>query len=333
MLKIFYGVENNYADVTDKFLTYCFYLKKQKYTEAIIPKTDNARSIIFGDPIIGRLKKIIINYKKETIVLPHNVECRISISMLDIKDINEVLNKNIKVAVLTGLITNNKNLSYCNYLPTFDGADYFFFSNQECYKEKIHKNTIFLDSSKYKHLVPKPETDKYYNRILSKVPKIIPHKILPDYDYYIWHDYTHFVIKPPQFIISEYLKDNDFCGFYPGRAGYNVDRDLSAVWNFGRDDKELLRKTKERLNMIKSENKNRKELYFAFAGLIRKNNKNANTFCEEWFNYINTLTSRDQITFYITLNTTKIDLKINQMKKYIYKNDIITQVLPEFSRV
>jgi FkbM family methyltransferase len=54
-MKIFYGITNNYFDVTDICLT-----KLNNNNIITIPKGDFSRSLYFTDPLIGTLKKIFI---------------------------------------------------------------------------------------------------------------------------------------------------------------------------------------------------------------------------------------------------------------------------------
>ena len=70
MNSIYYGVENNYIDVT--YICYTFLLDKENIK---IPRDDNVRAYIFGDHIFGVLKNIKIN----DIVYPSTQEINIKL--------------------------------------------------------------------------------------------------------------------------------------------------------------------------------------------------------------------------------------------------------------
>lgn len=69
MIEIFYGIENNYKDITD------FVLKNLvKDNVIIIPKNERSRSKLFGDPIPYFLKHIVFYENKNKYILTSN-EC------------------------------------------------------------------------------------------------------------------------------------------------------------------------------------------------------------------------------------------------------------------
>jgi len=61
---ILYGTEENYIDVSQKALLYTFLFHDKDLNKIYIPKTDKARSLIFGDPLYGVLKHINIDGNK-----------------------------------------------------------------------------------------------------------------------------------------------------------------------------------------------------------------------------------------------------------------------------
>lgn len=56
-MKIYYGIEKFYIDITEKVNQLCYHKDKE---EIIIPKTDDERAQLFGDPIYGSVKHILI---------------------------------------------------------------------------------------------------------------------------------------------------------------------------------------------------------------------------------------------------------------------------------
>jgi FkbM family methyltransferase len=81
-LKILYGIENNYRDITKKALIY--HAKHNKSSNILhIPTNDNLRASMFGDHIFGVLKHIVIDNQ----IYDHNTEINIDITEL-LKNIN-----------------------------------------------------------------------------------------------------------------------------------------------------------------------------------------------------------------------------------------------------
>lgn len=85
-MKILYGVENNYLDITDKVKEICYNSDIQEF---VIPKTDEERAYLFGDPIYGVVKHILIfhtiydditNTNKKEIIQRYDNDASIRIS-------------------------------------------------------------------------------------------------------------------------------------------------------------------------------------------------------------------------------------------------------------
>jgi len=83
-LHIFYGIENQYQDVTSQAFN-----RLSKTSEfinnkrLIIPKTDEARANIFGDPFFGILKHIIVIKNDTGTLYDHTQDITIDISDID----------------------------------------------------------------------------------------------------------------------------------------------------------------------------------------------------------------------------------------------------------
>jgi FkbM family methyltransferase len=119
-LKILYGVENNYTDVTSKFFSYALNLQKQiKTNEISIPKGDWSRAEIFGDPVQGKVKNIIVKYDNIiTITVGHDAEIKIDISNAKLDEL-DLTNKK-EWYKTEGLSVNNKlELIHSNLLFSF----------------------------------------------------------------------------------------------------------------------------------------------------------------------------------------------------------------------
>jgi hypothetical protein len=60
MVKILYGIEGSYKDISDYVLQHCVFQGK-----ICIPSDDNLRAFIFGDPCYGKVKHILIQIDDE----------------------------------------------------------------------------------------------------------------------------------------------------------------------------------------------------------------------------------------------------------------------------
>jgi len=60
-MKFFYGIENNYTDISDLVYKYC-----KKNNHIIIPSSDHNRAMLFGDPLFGILKNIKVEFDDNT---------------------------------------------------------------------------------------------------------------------------------------------------------------------------------------------------------------------------------------------------------------------------
>lgn len=83
-LQIFYGIENKYRNITSHAFkklstTPEFIINKQ----LIIPKSDSARATIFGDPLIGTLKHILVIKNGVSTIYDHLTDIVIDISDID----------------------------------------------------------------------------------------------------------------------------------------------------------------------------------------------------------------------------------------------------------
>lgn len=85
MLQILYGIPNRYSDVTRIALDRCV-----NQNQLTIPSGDCDRAKIFGDPVSGILKHIVVKTDKETIY-DHTQTCVIDISSMDLDSIRQEL--------------------------------------------------------------------------------------------------------------------------------------------------------------------------------------------------------------------------------------------------
>jgi len=86
-MKIYYGIENNYTDVTE----ICFN-KLLSNNIITIPDKDCNRAYYFGDPNCGILKKIFISINNDNELIQYNDECKIYINIITNKISYEIYN-------------------------------------------------------------------------------------------------------------------------------------------------------------------------------------------------------------------------------------------------
>ena len=105
-MKFFYGIENNYIDITYEVLENCL-------SENIIkiPLYDTERAAIFGDHIIGILKNIKVIFDDNTIKIYNSNQ----IAIFEIINNNLVEINNNLVEINNNLVEINNNLVEINY--------------------------------------------------------------------------------------------------------------------------------------------------------------------------------------------------------------------------
>ena len=86
-MEIYYGIENNYKEVTYIAFTKCY-----KEGKLIIPDNDGKRSYIFGDPLYGIVKHILINDTKTGNEYIYDIFSKINIKIKDNIDIENIKN-------------------------------------------------------------------------------------------------------------------------------------------------------------------------------------------------------------------------------------------------
>ena len=140
---------------------------------------------------------------------------------------------------------------------------------------------------------------KYMYRRACRAVKQLTHTMLPDYDYYIWHDNINRVGMDPRKIVEE-LGGNDMAFFeHPIQKGWRGEMGGAS----GREHPSLVARTMRMLGE-RLEIPNDLKVYETTA-FIRKNNRIANTCFGLWNDLLNTLTSRDQVTLPVAIHYAK----------------------------
>jgi len=131
-----------------------------------------------------------------------------------------------KIAVVTASVGANDIIE-----PpvVFEGVDYFAF---------VDKSKVDISGSWTRKQHVEFSSDPYYNnRRNAKIYKILPHLFLPEYDYYIWIDSTHYVAINPHQMIEEFLSNSDIALFeHPERNCVYDEAKLIKEINFDHEE-------------------------------------------------------------------------------------------------
>lgn len=105
---IFYGIEDNYVDVTKKVLLYNYLFHDKELKKIYIPSKDVKRSFIFGDHVYGKVKNILIKDKNGDTLYDENTDIEFSININNIKSIIGSFTNDEKLS----MIHNNTLFTY-----------------------------------------------------------------------------------------------------------------------------------------------------------------------------------------------------------------------------
>lgn len=196
----------------------------------------------------------------------------------------------MKIAILTSISGLNNRL--INPQQIFHGVDYHAFV------DNIIPNSIWTQ-----HInLPFTIDTQYEGRRRAKLAKIVPHLLLPNYDYYFWVDSTHEVIKNPQEILEE-INYADIALFnHPHRScAYE---EINVLKELNLDHNENLINFEHFLTQNKYPHNNG---LYELPCSIRKNTPTINTLNLMWWEIICKYSSRDQISLPYILNKLNIN--------------------------
>jgi len=201
----------------------------------------------------------------------------------------------LKIAVLTSIVGLD---SISIREPVYKNADYFLFTDLD----------VTFNGWITKKLYSSSWDDKYMSRRAAKIPKIIPHYLLPEYDFYIWHDYIHQLNYDPEKLVQESLKEHDFAFFkHPERNSWLSE--LNIIYQYQIDHANLL---EEQFKFYQNIGLPEFGNFFECAIFLRKNNTISNKVCNLWYEQINKFSSRDQISLPYALHKNP-DIKLNTL--------------------
>lgn len=191
----------------------------------------------------------------------------------------------MKIAILTAICGINDKL--VDPENVYHDVDYIAFV------DKKHPCKVWDQREVVKFTM----ADEYAGRRNAKIYKVLPHLMLPDYDYYFWVDATHEVIQHPKMIIQEYLKDTEI-GLFKHTHRDCVYKEAAEVLKVNYDNKILVNNQTEYYKKINyPENNGLYELPVS----IRKNTPETQLMNLRWWEQICKYSSRDQISLPVVL--------------------------------
>lgn len=196
-----------------------------------------------------------------------------------------------RIAVVTALAGMKPSDANDLYEIQHHSADYYVFTDRED-----------LEVPKWwtkRWLYPASMDKKYATRRACRAVKQLTHMMLPDYDYYIWHDNINRVGEDPKQIV-ERLGDDDMAFFeHPIQKGWRGEMQ-------GASDREHAALVERTYKLLGDRLHIPEDLkIYETTAFVRKNNKLANTCFGLWNDLLNTLTSRDQVTLPAAIHYTK----------------------------
>jgi Protein of unknown function (DUF616) len=196
----------------------------------------------------------------------------------------------IKIAIITSIFGNNIEL----FDPpiVFNNASYYAFVDRK-HNVKCWNQIDAFDFS----------CDPQFSaRRNSRIYKILPDLFLPDYDYYLWIDSTHAVMKDPEIIINEFLSKSDIALFRHGVRDC-LYKEAEAVLKYGYDYPDLVN---NQIKFYLMNNYPRNNGLYETPALIRRNTKSILRLNLMWWEHICKFSSRDQISLPYVLNKCNI---------------------------
>lgn len=140
------------------------------------------------------------------------------------------------------------------------------------------------------------------------------HKLIPDYDYYIYIDASFLPNKKLESFFKNKKHFELVLTLHPRRKSIMEEAThCEKVGKISFDQKESI------FNLI--ENFKDRHLY-EMGFFLRKNKKEVNDFFEDWYNYIEVYSQRDQLTAPICLSRHKKNIKFNDITPS-YRNDYV----------
>lgn len=201
----------------------------------------------------------------------------------------------MKIAIVTALCGNRESL--VNPPVVHKNADYFAFVDRE-----------WTDATAWKQLpLEKRYTgDRYSDRRNAKYYKILPHRELSDYDYWMWADVSHSVIENPENIVNLHMGTADV-GVFRHTQRNCLFQEANELRKLGYDHIDLIDKQTQQ---YRQEGMPTEFGLYELPVSVRKNSEAVRNFNELWWEQIEKFSSRDQLSFPYCLFKSKLELKV-----------------------
>lgn len=222
----------------------------------------------------------------------------------------------MKYAIITAIC--GMNMPLVNPKQVFEGVDYIAFV------DNIRPNLIWQQ-----HTIPKFSSDGVFaNRRNAKIFKIIPHLMVPGYDYYFWVDGTHEVVQHPKTIIENYLGDAEI-GLFTHKYRHCAYDEANEIIRLNYDHRDLV---ENQLKFYKTCGYPKQNGLYELPVSIRKNTNAIQTMNLRWWEMICRFSSRDQVSLPFVLWSLQITPKIlpGCANCGLYQNELIPQTRFKF---
>lgn len=191
----------------------------------------------------------------------------------------------MKIAIVTSILGIQDSL--VDPTNVYDGVDYIAFVDRK-HNCKIWDQREAINFTMHK---------EFASRRNAKIYKVLPHLMLPDYDYYFWVDATHEVIQHPIEIIKNYLGDSEI-GLFNHTHRKCVYKESDEVLKVNYDIKELVDSQVAYYHQIGYPEDNG---LYELPVSIRKNTPTTQLINLRWWEHICKYSSRDQISLPVVL--------------------------------
>jgi hypothetical protein len=156
--------------------------------------------------------------------------------------------------------------------------------------------------------MPLDRSEELINRRLARKHKILPHKYIPGYDYYVWVDGSFHLHGNPREPIKRYLKKAHVAArVHPNRRPLCAYAEAKACMKQGKDDEQTIQ---EQIDRYESEQYPHAHGLVDTAFFLWKSHDNTWKFAEAWWGEIMKGSLRDQISVNYAAWKTGIHLQI-----------------------
>lgn len=186
----------------------------------------------------------------------------------------------MKIAIVTASVGANP----LNTPPVWEGVDYHAFVDKRLLGNSIWQTHEYIQFS---------SDPIYSNRRNAKIYKVLPHLILPDYDYYFWIDSTHIVEENPRIIIDEYLNKSDIAVFkHPYRNC--VYEEAKVILDLKYDYPSLV---ESQMEFYQDMNYPKNNGLYELSSRVQRNTPEIQRMSLMWWEQLCMYSSRDQLSF------------------------------------